>query len=543
MPQSTNNTLMPKNTQAERSDWRAKEMLLLQQVIQNLGKDNGAHATALKTMLQLMSELFGLNQGRIVLQHTEDENAAIAYSYGMSPEQVARGVYAPNEGITGTVLAHSYMIVVDDINQDPLFLGRTVKREELPQEKTMFIALPIAAHNRTFGVLACHRARFSTRALHDDVSLLRILATLVGQLLYIHENHQARTQVLQNQNQKLKQTLQSHSQRYGIVGSSAALLKAVGELERVTHSNANVLLLGENGSGKEMFARTLHTAGRRAGFPFIKISRQDIDGADFDREIFGQGAQPGLLEQADGGTVFFDEITDLNEQQQQRLLHVLQENAVRREDHAEAIPVNARILTATRFNLSAEVEAGRFNADLYYRLFVVSIKIPSLRERRSDIPELAAFFLHRFNSVHHRNVNLTGEAMQQLQHYNWPGNVSQLEHFIEQLVRTSAGNTADGPQVWQLLSGLTDMPIKAAFPKPDPAKEAGGAKPKGFALQGNQARPYLQADSHSLEKIEETLTYCRGNKTQAAQMLGLSTRQLYYRLEKLKKAQAAQQEP
>lgn len=529
---------MSQSTQNERHNWRAKEMLLLQQVIQNLGKDNGAHNTALKTMLQLMSELFGLNQGRIVLQHTDDPNASITHSYGMSPEQVARGTYAPGEGITGTVLAHSHMIVADDINQDPLFLGRTVKHKDLPQEKTMFIALPVSAHNRTFGVLACHRARFSSRPLHDDISLLRILATLVGQLLYIHENHAARTQVLRNQNEKLKQTLQSHSRRYGIVGSSAPLLKAVGELERVTHTNANVLLLGENGTGKEMFARTLHTAGRRAGFAFIKISRRNLSENEFETSIFGSPGQPGLLEQADGGTVFFNEITELGENGQTRLLEVLQEGAVRRKGEKEATPVNVRIITATNHHLAAEVEAGRFNPDLYYRLFVMTIEIPPLRTRSSDIPELAAFFLHRFNRNHHRNVNLTADAVDQLQHYNWPGNISQLEYFIEQLVLTAPNNTADGPFVWQGLSELSNAPIKAAFPKPESRKEQ--AKPKGFSIQGNQARPYMQADSHPLEKIEETLAYCRGNKTQAAQMLGLSTRQLYYRLEKLKKEKEEQ---
>ena len=152
---------MTSKSQTDRRDWRAQEMLLLQQVIQNLGKDGGAHHTALKIMLQLMSEFFGLNQGRIVLQHIDDENASIRYAYGMSPEQVARGVYAPDEGITGTVLKHAHMIVADDVRNDPLFLGRTVLREDMPPEQTMFIALPIAAHNRTFGVLACLRARYS----------------------------------------------------------------------------------------------------------------------------------------------------------------------------------------------------------------------------------------------------------------------------------------------------------------------------------------------------------------------------------------------
>ena len=522
---------MTTKSKVERREWRAQEMLLLQQVIQNLGKDGGAHHTALKIMLQLMSEFFGLNQGRIVLQHIDDENASIRYAYGMSPEQVARGVYAPDEGITGTVLKHAYMIIADDVRNDPLFLGRTVLREDMPSEQTMFIALPIAAHNRTFGVLACLRARYSPRPLHDDVSLLKILSTLVGQLLYIHENNEAHTQKLQSQNKKLKQTLQSHSRRYGIVGSSAPLLNAVSELERVAHSNANVLLLGENGTGKEMFARTLHTAGCRVGQPFIKVRCNGVDGEILSREIFGEGEKGGLFEQADGGTIFFDEIAALSADQQSRLLHVLQENAVQRLGCGNARNINVRIITATEYDLAAEVEGGRFDADLYYRLYVIPIHLPTLRERRSDIPELAAYFLHQINRETGKNVNLTAEAVEQLQYYSWPGNVFELERFLMELVKQSDGNIADEYQVWQLLEQQSAKPVPCIAPTTSKR-----VKSAGFTIQGNQARPYLQADSHSLEKIEETLAYCRGNKTQAAQMLGLSTRQLYYRLEKLKKA-------
>lgn len=522
---------MNAKTQAERYDWRAQEMLLLQQVIQNLGKDqDGTYLFALKIMLQLMSEFFGLNQGRIVLQHTQDENASIAYSYGMSPEQIQRGVFAPDEGITGMVLRNGYMIVIDDVAADPIFLGRTVLHHELPREQTMFIALPITAQNRTFGVLACHRARISARPLHDDISLLRILATLVGQLLYIHENNEARRQLLQTQNQKLKQTLQSHSRRYGIVGSSAPLLKAVSELERVAHSNANVLLLGENGTGKEMFARTLHTASRRVGEPFIKIACNQTDEQTLSIDIFGNKQGEGLLMQANGGTVFLDEVSALSLEQQTRLLTVLQENSVSHLDDSRSSNLNIRIITATHIDLASEVEAGRFDADLYYRLYVVSIELPTLRDRRSDIPELIAYFLHQLNRENGKNVNLTAEAVEQLQHYSWPGNVYELHHFLEQLVQNSEDNILDVEQISQLLDNEVNPSMSENFIKTVKRH----SKPAGYIIQGNQARPYLQADSHSLEKIEETLAYCRGNKTQAAQMLGLSTRQLYYRLEKLK---------
>lgn len=521
---------MAQKSQEKRQEWRAQEMLLLQQVIQNLGKDNGAHDTALKIMLQLMSELFGLNQGRIVLQHLYDEKASICYSYGMSPEQVERGVYAPHEGITGAVLAQSHMIIVDDVQQDPVYLGRAVAKESLPSEQTMFIALPIAAHNRTFGVLACHRARWSPRALHDDLSLLRILATLVGQLLYIHENYEARQKLLQNQNKKLKQTLQSHSRRYGIVGSSASLLKAVSELERVAHSNANVLLLGEHGTGKEMFARALHTASSRVEQPFIKVSCQHTDLASLRLEVFGNADQVGLLEQANGGTVFFDEIAAFDADMQSRLLHVLEESNIPRLDGSHSPNVNVRIITATEHDLATKVEHNDFDAELYYRLYVVSIELPALRERSSDIPELVAYFMHQINRDTGKNVHLTTEAVELLQHHLWPGNVYELHQFLQKIVAECSEHIVQANVVWQMLNHLSGTPIADSFPKPPKSK-----KLAGFSIQGNQARPYLNADSHSLEKIEETLAYCRGNKTQAAQMLGLSTRQLYYRLEKLKK--------
>ncbi len=519
---------MTSKTQNDRRDWRAQEMLLLQQVIRNLGRDDGAHDTALYIMLQLMSEFFGLNQGRIVLQHLNDENASIRYAYGMSPEQTARGVYAPGEGITGTVLKHAHMIVADNVRDDPLFLGRSVLHSDIPAEQTMFIALPVSAMNRTFGVLACLRARYSPRALHDDISLLNILATLTGQLLYIHENNEARRLQLQNQNRKLRQTLQSHSRRYGIVGSSAPLLNAVSELERVAHSNANVLLIGENGTGKEMFARTLHTAGRRVGQPFIKVTCGGRDEAEFSREIFGEGDTPGLLEQADGGTIFFDETAALTADQQTRLLRVLQENAVRRLDGGKARKTNVRIITATCRDLAEEVGQGRFDPDLYYRLYVVPIHLPALRDRRSDIPELTAYFMHRINRDSGKNANLSAEAVEQLQNHNWPGNVYELEQFLTELAQQSDNHIIGEQQVWQLLNRRAGKPLPVAARKP------AGRSRTAFAVQGNQARPYLQADSHPLEKIEQTLAYCRGNKTQAAQMLGLSTRQLYYRLEKLK---------
>ncbi|MBI3531058.1 MAG: sigma 54-interacting transcriptional regulator, partial [Burkholderiales bacterium] len=248
-----------------------------------------APGVVLREMLHLMSELLGLNRGRIVLLDADAEppTARIRHAYGLTQAEVARGVYAVGEGVTGRVLATGQPILVQDIDAEPLFLARSVQRAQLPPDTVAFMALPIEVNHHTVGVLACHRIRSRRRHLNDDMALLQILATLVGQILQLHSLLQEKTRDLEARNALLAHALDAAAVRYGIIGNASALLQALHELERVSHSQASVLLLGESGTGKELFARALHLSSQRRDAPFIKVNCAAIPDSLLESELFG----------------------------------------------------------------------------------------------------------------------------------------------------------------------------------------------------------------------------------------------------------------
>jgi len=202
--------------------WREHEMLLLQQVMALVGK-NLSPLPALREMLHLMSELLGLNRGRIVLSDENRQFCRIRHAYGLTRNEIERGCYAFGEGITGRVIQNGQLAIVQDIDQEPSFLARAVERSKLPPGPVAFIALPISIDRVTVGVLACHRIRRRSRAIADDLTLLRILATLVGQLLQLETRLQEKTQALEQQNAALARALESATARYGIIGTSPRL--------------------------------------------------------------------------------------------------------------------------------------------------------------------------------------------------------------------------------------------------------------------------------------------------------------------------------
>ena len=232
-------------------DWRQRELLLMHQIVRLVGRSL-APELVLREMLHLMSELLGLNRGRIVLADPVAaradavvRTASIVHAYGLTRAEVARGRYAWGEGITGRVLASGLPAIVQDIDDEPLFLARAVARDQLPPETVAFIALPIEINAVPVGVLACHRLRSRQRRLNDDLALLRVLATLAGQVLQLERLVADERAQLQARNQVLARALNAKSARYGLVGNSPALLQALAELERVAQAQATVLLLGE----------------------------------------------------------------------------------------------------------------------------------------------------------------------------------------------------------------------------------------------------------------------------------------------------------
>ena len=529
--------------------WREQELLLMREVMKWVGRSLSS-GEVLREMLHLMSELLGLNRGRIVLRDipgpgnalgetSGQTTASIRYAYGLTAMEMRRGVYAEGDGITGRVLQSGLPAIVQDIAHEPLFLFRSVSAVQFPQETVAYLALPITLGTTSVGVLGCHRIRSRQRHLNDDLAVLKVLATLAGQVLHMEQLVNEQTRHLRARNAALSQALSTHAARYGLIGSSPALLQALSELERVSQSQATVLLLGESGTGKELFARAVHLASPRSTQPFIKVNCSAIPDTLFESELFGHErgaftgasqARPGWFEQAHGGTIFLDEIGELPLSLQSKLLRTLQEGTVVRLGSQRELKVHVRLVAATNRDLAAEVQAGRFRQDLYYRLNVIPIKLPSLTERQGDIRELALHFVNRANQTHQKNVYLSSEALDALTLQPWPGNIRELGNCIERMVLLADHTLVTPEQLQRYLpqdSALANLPLNlpptlslTTLPAPQPS-----LNPLGV-------RGYESAHSHTVQVLQQAMDQHQGNQSRAAQSLGLTLRQFAYRLRK-----------
>jgi two-component system, NtrC family, nitrogen regulation response regulator NtrX len=267
---------------------------------------------------------------------------------------------------------------------------------------------------------------------------------------------------LAQENQRLKATIES---RYEMVGRSAAIRAVIEKIDRVAQTTARVLITGENGTGKELVARAMHRQSPRSAKRFVEVNCAAIPGELIESELFGHmkgsftGAvadRAGKFEQADGGTLFLDEIGDMSLAAQAKVLRVLQDGEVTRIGGQKPTRVDVRVLAATNKTLEDEIAAGRFREDLYYRLNVVPIHVPALRERREDIPQLIVHFLQQFTTLDGApSRGMEQAAAERLVHHEWPGNVRELRNTIERLLILSSGPSITAADAERLVGART----------------------------------------------------------------------------------------
>jgi len=308
----------------------------------------------------------------------------------------------------------------------------------------------------------------------------------------------------------------------GIVASSPQMTRILRTVEKIAPTDVAVLLLGESGTGKEVLAHAIHRMSNRSKKPFVAINCAAIPETLLESELFGheKGAFTGAIkrklgrfELADKGTLFLDEIGDVTPALQLKLLRVLQERDFERVGGEETIKVDVRVVSATHKDIDAEVAAGRFREDLFYRLHVVPCEVPPLRDRKDDIPRLAAHFIAKLAPrTNARIAGITDAALARLATYGWPGNVRELENVIEQALVFAEGTTID-------LAAL-------------PASVRGGLPENALALPGGEmSLPDLIEDLER-QLIQRAYDKCGGVKTETARLLGIKTSALYYKLEK-----------
>lgn len=325
-----------------------------------------------------------------------------------------------------------------------------------------------------------------------------------------------------SENRLLKEQLKEKYKFDEIVSASSAMEDVMNLIGRVAASNASVLLRGESGTGKELIAKAIHYHSQRAGFPLVKVNCAALPETILESELFGheKGAftgattrRIGRFEAADKGTIFLDEIGELTPGMQVKLLRVLQEREFERLGGNQTIRVDVRVIAATNSDLEKAMKEGRFREDLYYRLNVVSVVIPPLRERKEDIPALIDHFIKKYGEENSKKISgMTLEARDLLMRYDYPGNVRELENIIERAVVLSKAGTIS----------VLDLPIHLRVP----AKEGG--------LAVNRAKGTLKETIETIERglILEALKEAGGVQTRAASRLGISERVLRYKLKK-----------
>ena len=325
---------------------------------------------------------------------------------------------------------------------------------------------------------------------------------------------------LREENRSLREELGKRYEYPNIVARSPKMQEVLATVERVAATNSTVLVGGESGVGKDLIAHLIHQRSRRASGPFIKINSTAIPENLLESELFGyeKGAftgattsKPGKFELADKGTLFLDEIGDVPPGTQVKLLRVLQERSFERLGGTRTLKVDVRLIAATNRDLRAALEEGTFREDLYYRLNVVPIDIPPLRDHKEDIPDLVNLFIERFARAAGKSIGgISPDALAALTAFHWPGNVRELENIIERGVALSNGGVLQ----------LTDIHLDASRTKAPGDSRA--LLPEGMTLEQWED-----------EMIREALRRANGNKSQAARLLGLSRNALRYRLSKI----------
>jgi Nif-specific regulatory protein len=400
--------------------------------------------------LNVLCVHLGFNRVMIALARDHGEELRLHSAFGLTAEQMERGRWTAGEGVVGRAFARSSPIIVPDVTEEPEFLDRTGAFGGRSAGRQAFIAVPIKTHDETLGVLVGQRILSAQSRLDDDLRTLTMVAGLMGQSLVLSRTVSAEHSRIREETRRLQKVTRGRYAIDNVVGTSRAMQEVFAEVHQAAPSRATVLIRGESGTGKEAIARALHCLSPRKAAPFITVNCAALSESLLESELFGheRGAftgatadRKGRFEIANGGTLFLDEIGDVSPAFQAKLLRVLQEREFERVGGTRSIKVDVRLVCATNRNLEKMVQRGEFRADLYYRINVVSIFLPPLRERREDIMPLVKHFLERFNKDNGRNLRLSADAMSVLMNCYWPGNVRELENCIERTATMVRGES------------------------------------------------------------------------------------------------------
>jgi len=406
---------------------------------------------AFPKVMQVISDQRVMRRGTLILLDESTGRLRTEAAIGLTPEDIQKNRFMVGEGVTGSVVATGRSRVVADVRKEPDFLNRTGRLANEPAGTAIsFFCVPIRIENRVAGALAIDKPFQSDEQLQSDLVFLEIVAALLAQAIQINRMVMREKTELLEENAQLRSQIRDRFKFENIIGDAPAMQEVFATVGQIANSRATVLLLGETGTGKEVIAKAIHYNSPRRDKPFIRVNCGALTGTLLESELFGHvkgsftGAirdKIGRFEAADAGSIFLDEIGTMEPQLQVKLLRVLQEREFERVGDTAVVKVDVRVIAATNVDLQEEVAKGTFREDLFYRLNVVPIYLPPLRNRREDVPRLIDHFLDKFNGVNGRNLKkISREMLSILMRYPWPGNVRELENAIERAVVLSNGD-------------------------------------------------------------------------------------------------------
>ncbi len=496
--------------------YKSKELTALLEVSRVLTESFDLEKN-LTSAMAILSDLLEMQRGCVYLLEPLSGELKIVAAHGLRPDEIRKGKYRIGEGIVGRVIETAEPMFVPDIGDEPKFLNRTGSRPG--KEGISFLCHPIELKGEILGVISVDRIYSREHGgVDDDLRVLGIVSSLIAQFVGLWRIFKE----ADTEREELRRQLKDRFSIPNLVGESPKFQSVLKMVAKVAVTDATVLLLGESGTGKELIARTIHYQSPRAKGPFVAVNCAALPENLLEMELFGaeKGAYTGAterrigrFEKAKGGTIFLDEIGEIPPSVQAKLLRVLQEKCFERLGSSESIKADLRILAATNRNLLDEVKRGNFREDLYWRLNVVSIRLPALRERREDIPHLVNYYLKRFNRKYKKNIRVSEEAMEAFMEYHWPGNIRELANTLERLVIMTESDTISAED---FRAGAVCMEADA-----EPV----------LSIAGEKA---LSTEVETIEKNRIIKALKENNYVQAraAKALGITPRQLGYRIKK-----------
>lgn len=512
------NAIADIDNNAERCALVQAELETLYCVSQVLNKSIELEQT-LAEVLKLLHDQGRLLNGMVCLLDEDSKELrlyAVHDNNGVVPIKSVR--YLPGEGLVGLVMQQSSPIMVERLADEPRFLGRL----GVYDRGRPLVGVPIKIDGKELVGVFVAQPPSGGVLLEEQAHFLEMVANLVGQSVSLCRMVERERRALEDERDKLRREVRAEHGFDSIVGHTLAIRKVFDQVRQVAKWNTTVLIRGESGTGKELIANAIHYNSQRAGCAFVKLNCAALPDNLLESELFGheKGAFTGAISQrkgrfelADGGTLFLDEIGEISSAFQAKLLRVLQEGEFERVGGLKTNKVDVRIIAATNRDLEAEVERGEFREDLYYRLNVMPIYMPALRERVEDIPDLAHFLVEKIARNQGRALSIMDSAIRLLMRYDWPGNVRELENCLERAAIMCEDGHIDRDVV-----NLTGLEENMAAPEISTPQASADLDDPGLDER---------------ERVIAALEQAGWVQARAARLLGLSPRQIAYRIQTL----------